>query len=405
MLYISKIFAYISGFLSLADRDLDVPGNAGIKDQIMALRWVSENIACFNGDPTNITLAGNSAGAASTQILMSTEKARGLFHKTILMSGSSLCCWANEPNHNWPYRLACNLGYSGSDNDKEIFRFLQQVSGKELASNYDIFKPHERRDYIMFPFGPVVEPYSSPSCVIRKPHEEMLSEAWGNDLPMIIGGTSFEGLFAYQFILQNATYMLSNFESLIPREVREVATPAELKEYVRLLKVSTFEDPTRGSMEFKECLQLLSMKLFWHGLHRTIQARLAYAPTTPTYLYRFDFDSPTCNYYRILQCGRHERGVSHADDIFYLFYNIPSSKQDKSSSEYRIIEQMIGMWTSFAQNDNPNCPEIAPVRWETLEANDIPKCLNIGKCFQFIELPEIKQLKLWDSFYDKVKLF
>lgn len=371
----------------------------------MALRWVYENIESFNGDSKNITLMGNSAGAASVQILMTTEKTRGLFHKTIVMSGSSLCPWANEPNHNWPYRLACNIGYSGSDNEKEVFRFLQKASPKELASSHAIFKPQERRDYIMFPFGPVVEPYNSASCVIRKPPEESLSEAWGNDLPMMIGGTSFEGLFSYQFILQNATYMLSNFDSLIPREVREVSTPAQLKEYVRLLKVSSFEDPTRGSMEFKECLQLLSIKLFWHGMHRTIQARLAYAPTTPTYLYRFDFDSPTFNHFRILNCGRHERGVSHADDIFYLFYCIPSSKLDKSSSEYRAIEQMIGMWTSFAMNDNPNCAEIAPVRWEALEANENPKCLNISKALQFIELPEIKQLNLWDSFYDKVKLY
>ncbi|KAH8420855.1 hypothetical protein KR222_006890, partial [Zaprionus bogoriensis] len=393
------------GFLSLADRDLDVPGNAGIKDQVLALRWVYDNIAHFNGDQTNITLMGVSAGAASVQILMTTEKTRGLFHKAIIMSGSSLCSWANEPNYNWPYRQACLLGYSGSDNQKEIFRFLQAAPAKELASSYALFKQQERRDYILFPFGPVVEPYVTDSCVIHRPHEEMLSEAWGNDLPLIIGGTSFEGLFSYQFILQNATYMLSNFDSLIPREVREAATPAQLKEYVRLLKVSTFEDPTRGRMEFKECLQLLSMKHFWHGIHRTVQARLAYAPTTPTYLYRFDFDSPTFNHYRIMVCGSHERGVSHADDIFYLFYCIPSSKLDKSTPEYRTIEKMIGMWTSFATNDTPNCAEIAPVQWDALDDGDIPKCLNIGRRLQFMDLPEIKQLRLWDSFYDKVKLY
>lgn len=393
------------GFLSLRDRDLDVPGNAGLKDQVLALRWTHENISSFNGDPNNITLMGTSAGAASTQIMMATEQTRGLFHKAILMSGSSLCGWANEPNYHWSHRFACQLGYSGSDNEKEVFRYLQRASAKELACCNSMQSQEEKRDYILFPFGPVVEPYVSESCVISQPHVETLSKAWGNEIPVIIGGTSFEGLFSYQFVMRDATHLLSDFESLIPREVRDVSTPTQIKEHVRRLKLCSFDDTTRGRMEFKECLQLLSYKHFWHGIHRTILARLAYAPRTPTYLYRFDFDSPTFNHYRSVLCGRHERGVSHADDMFYMFYAIPSYKLDKSSPEYRTIENLIGMWKAFATHDNPNCAQIAPVRWEILEPNAPLRCLNIGKSLQFVELPENKQLKLWDSFYEKLKLF
>ncbi|XP_034484525.1 esterase B1-like [Drosophila innubila] len=393
------------GFLSLRDRDLDVPGNAGLKDQVLALRWVHENISNFNGDPNNITLIGMSAGAASTQIMMTTEQTRGLFHKAILMSGSSLCAWANEPDHHWSHRFACQLGYSGSDNEKEVFRFLQRASAKEIACCNNILSQEEKRDYILFPFGPVVEPYVSDSCVISKPPLETLSTAWGNEIPVIIGGTSFEGLFSYQYVLRDTAHLLSDFESLIPLEVRDVSNAAQIKEHVRRLKLYSFEDATRGRMEFKECLQLLSYKHFWHGIHRTVQGRLAYAPRTPTYLYRFDFDSPTYNHYRILLCGRHERGVCHADDMFYMFYNIPSNKLDKSSPEYRTIENMIGMWTSFANHDNPNCAQIAPVRWESLESKAPLKCLNIGRKLQFIDMPNTEQLKLWDSFYEKLKLF
>lgn len=49
----------IFGFLSLKDPKLGVPGNAGLKDQSMALNWVKQNISCFGGDPNNITIAGN----------------------------------------------------------------------------------------------------------------------------------------------------------------------------------------------------------------------------------------------------------------------------------------------------------------------------------------------------------
>ncbi|ALC45327.1 alpha-Est1 [Drosophila busckii] len=393
------------GFLSLSDRDLDVPGNAGIKDQILALRWVHSNISHFNGDPNNITLMGLSAGAASAQILMSTEKTRGLFHKIILMSGSSLCNWANEPNHKWAHRLACHLGYTGSENEKEVFRYLQRASARDITNYNGMVKKEETLDYILFPFGPVVEPYVSESCVVGKPHVELISESWSNELPVIIGGTSFEGLFSYQHVVRNSAHMLSDFEALIPREVRQSSTAAELKEHVRRLKIASFDDATRGRMEFKECLHLLSIKHFWHAMHRTVLGRLAYAPTTPTYLYRFDFDSPSFNHYRILVCGRHERGVSHADDLFYMFYSIPSCKLDKSSAEYRTIEQMIGMWTAFATQDNPNCTYIDKVIWEPLDPKSPLKCLNIGSRLEFIELPETRQLKLWDSFYNKLKLF
>lgn len=53
------------GFLSLENSSLEVPGNAGLKDQTQALRWVQENIRQFNGDPDNVTIFGVSAGGAS----------------------------------------------------------------------------------------------------------------------------------------------------------------------------------------------------------------------------------------------------------------------------------------------------------------------------------------------------
>ncbi|XP_060645276.1 esterase B1-like [Drosophila nasuta] len=393
------------GFLSLRDRDLDVPGNAGLKDQVLALRWIHENISNFNGDLNKITVMGTSAGAASTQIMMTTEQTRGLFHKAIIMSGSSLCDWVNEYDYNFPYRLACHLGYLGSNNEKEVFRFFyKRLLQKKLCFNKLLTK-EEKRDHVLFGFVPVVEPYDSESCVIPKSNEETLSTAWGNEIPVIIGGTSFEGLLFYQFAMHDASYVLRNFESLIPREVRAISTPAQIKEYVLRLKEDSFEDATREQMELKECLQLLSFKHFWHSLHRTVLARSAYASKTPTYLYRFDFDSPTYNFYRIMNCGNHERGVSHADDVFYLFYCVLSFKLDKSSPEYQTIENMISMWTSFATQGNPNCAQIEPVQWEAIEPNETLKCLNIGTKLEFVNFPERKQLKLWDSFYKKLKLF
>ena len=62
-------------------------GNLGLLDQVESLRWVRENIADYGGDPTNVTVFGQSAGAVSIRLLMEMPEARGLFVKAILQSG------------------------------------------------------------------------------------------------------------------------------------------------------------------------------------------------------------------------------------------------------------------------------------------------------------------------------
>lgn len=69
-----------------AENPQNISGNYGLLDQVRALEWVRDNIAAFGGDPENVTIAGESAGALSVMYLMATPKARGLFHKAILQS-------------------------------------------------------------------------------------------------------------------------------------------------------------------------------------------------------------------------------------------------------------------------------------------------------------------------------
>lgn len=98
----------IFGFLSTGDSRF--PGNYGIWDQLLAIRWVKDNIQAFGGDPDQITVGGESAGAVSSAFLSLSSHSKGLFHRAILQSGAATTSGAIQRN---PLQglldLACNI--------------------------------------------------------------------------------------------------------------------------------------------------------------------------------------------------------------------------------------------------------------------------------------------------------
>lgn len=126
------------GFLSLDDPTLGVPGNAGLKDQTFALKWIQRNIASFGGDPTNITLFGESAGGSSVHYHMISDLSRGLFKRSIAMSGVAFNqAFALQPRRNWAQRLSMALDYNGSQNEKDILEFLESVEAYDIVKVSD----------------------------------------------------------------------------------------------------------------------------------------------------------------------------------------------------------------------------------------------------------------------------
>jgi len=89
----------VLGYLSLSGYLPDVPdsGNAGTLDLVLALRWVRDNIAAFGGDPSCVTLMGQSGGGAKIATLMAVPAAAGLFHRAVTMSGQQVT--ASGPQH------------------------------------------------------------------------------------------------------------------------------------------------------------------------------------------------------------------------------------------------------------------------------------------------------------------
>ena len=83
------LFGYLRG-VDVCGEALPSTGNAGLLDQITALEWVKAEIAAFGGDPENVTVAGQSAGARSIAMMLAMPRTRGLIHKAVLQSGPAL---------------------------------------------------------------------------------------------------------------------------------------------------------------------------------------------------------------------------------------------------------------------------------------------------------------------------
>ena len=177
------------GFMCTSDGVM--PGNLGLKDQLLALQWIKENVSAFGGDHDNITLFGESAGSASTHYHMLSLRSSsrgGLFHKAIMQSGTALCSWTRniDPDaqvKEMAQRLNC--GAPGKTSSAEMKRAFRQVPWEDLvrAGTKMNKMPH------LATFTPVVEQNGNNKFLDQDPEEIMPKMRM---IPMLIGYTANE---------------------------------------------------------------------------------------------------------------------------------------------------------------------------------------------------------------------
>lgn len=126
-------FQILSGFLSTGDTV--IPGNYGLKDQTLALKWVRDNIVNFGGDPTKVTIFGQSAGAASVTYHLMSRQSKGLFRAAIAQSGSVLVPWSYQRDYkSVAYYLAQKINgtFDWSYTTKQLLDYLQNLPAKKI---------------------------------------------------------------------------------------------------------------------------------------------------------------------------------------------------------------------------------------------------------------------------------
>ncbi|CAL4206516.1 unnamed protein product, partial [Meganyctiphanes norvegica] len=135
------------GFLSTGDKK--IPGNFGLRDQNLALQWVKSNIEHFGGDPSKITLFGQSAGAVSVHMHILSPYSKDLFSRAILQSGNAIQPFATRNDHsNVALRVGNDLQCTGvtkesTAGDVDLFPCLQSANATELVTLYNDYQTLE----------------------------------------------------------------------------------------------------------------------------------------------------------------------------------------------------------------------------------------------------------------------
>lgn len=208
------------GFLSLQDESLKVSGNAALKDQVMAMKFVNRNIQNFGGDPNNILLFGHSAGGSSVSWHCVSEMSKGLFQKAIIMSGCVLNKFAFTPQRDWANRLARKLGYEGDNTDVNILEFLRQEDPVKIVEVQESLFLPEEKGKISLSFAPHIEPYVNSETFNYELPIDLVRKAWSNDIDILLGVTSDEGIMFLEYLQQTPTLLkMVNLENQVPTEL------------------------------------------------------------------------------------------------------------------------------------------------------------------------------------------
>lgn len=171
--------------LTKQDPDHGLIGNYGFMDQIAALKWVQRNIAAFGGDPSNVTIIGESAGGMSVHTLVTTPLARGLFQKAMVMSGGNGETAGNPTLHDVEQIYSDFAKAKGvSPGDPDALDKLRALSAEQVTDGLSMMQ--------MFQPKPGPKTFSGPLLDGKIVVDQAKAYESGNfaHVPMIIGATS-----------------------------------------------------------------------------------------------------------------------------------------------------------------------------------------------------------------------
>ncbi|XP_023016954.2 esterase E4 isoform X1 [Leptinotarsa decemlineata] len=347
------------GFLTTGDEV--VPGNNGLKDQNLALKWTKKNIAKFGGDPESITIFGESAGGASSQNHMLSPLSRGLFKGAILESGTTLCPWAFSENNEGlknSEKLAIALDCPTQPR-KDMVECLRKVDPVTIIEQDEIFKVWDYDP--MIPFKPSVEPKHEGAFLPDHPLN-LIKSGQSMDVPIIVGLNTEDGslkVAGYENFNLTSEFD-ERFDELVPISFGFDRYVENTDTITRNLRKFYFGNKKIDSSTIGDVVNLYTDGWFLKGADDVVRLQTKYYQS-PVYYYLFGYRGST-SMTKIFNGGDTDYGVCHADELQYLFPlgdglfpDVPPSEEDK-----RTAELLTTLWANFAKTGNPS-PEVTDI--------------------------------------------
>jgi len=341
-------------------------GNAGLADIVAALQWVKDNIAQFGGDPDNVTIFGQSGGGGKVTCMMNTPKAKGLFDKAIVESGS----------------------YITSFTDKSISQRVAAALLDELhlqASQVDSLQKI---------------PYDQLNAAGNKALRKVGTELRKEGKPANVGWNAvLDGdMFPNQPTDQAAMELSKNIPLLVGTTKNEFAafapTPkGQTLEDVKVILQKKYGDQTDAYMAaVKQAYPNTSKPFEYNDIEfgfRSLAIKQAdqksgLSGAAPVYMYLFTWQSPVND-------GRYK--AMHCMDIAFQFDNIRRCEEMTGGGKdaYALASKISSAWISFARSGNPNTPGLP--KWPAYTSANGATMILDNKC-EMRDHPDAELLKI-----------